>query len=101
LEGYFLGKGIYFADMISVSASYCKATKERPYGLVLLCDVALGRYFGLNFLLRFIFCDLCLHLMLMHDAQSLSNIPWKVLVQRGFEYCWISFSEVLWNKRTR
>jgi poly [ADP-ribose] polymerase len=45
VTGYFLGKGIYFADMVSVSSQYCKATKERPYGYLLLCDVALGRAF--------------------------------------------------------
>lgn len=30
--GYFLGKGIYFADMCSKSAEYCHATKENNYG---------------------------------------------------------------------
>jgi len=47
VTGYFLGKGIYFADMISVSAQYCRSTKEQPTGLMLLCDVALGRAFQL------------------------------------------------------
>lgn len=45
VTGYFLGKGIYFADMVSKSAEYCHATKENPYGLLLLCEVALGRWF--------------------------------------------------------
>jgi len=47
VTGYFLGKGIYFADMISVSAQYCRSTKEQPIGFMLLCDVALGRAFQL------------------------------------------------------
>jgi len=47
VTGYFLGKGIYFADMVSVSAQYCHATPEHPYGLLLLGDVALGRAFQL------------------------------------------------------
>ena len=36
------GKGVYFADMVSKSANYCKATKDDNVGLLLLCDVALG-----------------------------------------------------------
>jgi len=47
VTGYFLGKGIYFADMVSVSAQYCHATPDHPYGLLLLGDVALGRSFQL------------------------------------------------------
>jgi len=47
VTGYFLGKGIYFADMVSVSAQYCHATPEHPYGVLLLGDVALGRAFQL------------------------------------------------------
>jgi len=43
VTGYFLGKGVYLADMVSVAAQYCKATKERPYGIVLLCEAALGK----------------------------------------------------------
>jgi poly [ADP-ribose] polymerase len=45
VTGYFLGKGIYFADMCSKSAEYCHATPESNYGLLLLCEVALGRWF--------------------------------------------------------
>lgn len=45
VTGYFLGKGIYFADMVSKSAEYCHATKENNYGILLLCEVALGRWF--------------------------------------------------------
>ena len=37
------GKGIYFADMVSKSANYCYANPSNPYGLLLLCEVALGK----------------------------------------------------------
>jgi len=47
VTGYFLGKGIYCADMVSVSAQYCYASKEHPYGVLLLADTALGRAFQL------------------------------------------------------
>jgi len=40
--GYMFGKGIYFADMVSKSANYCFANPQRPEGLALLCQVALG-----------------------------------------------------------
>ena len=36
------GKGVYFADMSSKSANYCFANRSNPYGLLLLCEVALG-----------------------------------------------------------
>jgi len=42
VTGYMFGKGIYFADMSSKSANYCYASKKNPYGLLLLCEVALG-----------------------------------------------------------
>jgi len=45
VTGYFLGKGAYFADMVSVSGQYLRTTKENPTGLMLLCDTALGRSF--------------------------------------------------------
>jgi len=45
VSGYFLGKGVYFADMVSKSVEYCHPTKENPYALLMLCDVALGRPF--------------------------------------------------------
>jgi len=47
VTGYFLGKGVYFADMISKSAEYCHPPPENPYALMMLCDVALGRPFQL------------------------------------------------------
>lgn len=42
MTGYFLGKGAYFADMVTVSAQYCRAS-EPSLGLMLLCDVAMGK----------------------------------------------------------
>ena len=39
------GKGVYFADMVSKSANYCKTTKDDNTGLLLLCDVALGNMY--------------------------------------------------------
>eukprot|EP01123_Difflugia_compressa_P004961 TRINITY_DN1648_c0_g2_i1.p1 TRINITY_DN1648_c0_g2~~TRINITY_DN1648_c0_g2_i1.p1 ORF type:complete len:483 (-),score=84.40 TRINITY_DN1648_c0_g2_i1:141-1589(-) len=47
VTGYFLGKGIYFADMVSVSGQYCHTSNEHQIGFMLLCDVALGRTFQL------------------------------------------------------
>jgi poly [ADP-ribose] polymerase len=40
--GYMFGKGVYFADVASKSANYCFATPDQPYGVLALCDVALG-----------------------------------------------------------
>lgn len=42
VTGYMFGKGVYFADMVSKSANYCRTCKSDPVGLILLCDVALG-----------------------------------------------------------
>ena len=42
MTGYMFGKGCYFADMSSKSANYCFATKTKPSGLLLMCEVALG-----------------------------------------------------------
>ena len=42
VSGYMFGKGVYFADMVSKSANYCRASKRSPYGLLLLCEVAVG-----------------------------------------------------------
>lgn len=36
------GKGIYFADIVSKSANYCKP-KDQNEGLLLICEVALGQ----------------------------------------------------------
>lgn len=50
VTGYMFGKGIYFADVSSKSAGYCRATLENPEGLLVLCEVALGKktFFPLN-----------------------------------------------------
>ena len=40
--GYMFGKGVYFADMVSKSANYCRVKKSDPVGLLMLCEVALG-----------------------------------------------------------
>lgn len=42
VSGYMFGKGVYFADMVSKSANYCRASKRQPKALLLLCEVALG-----------------------------------------------------------
>lgn len=47
VTGYFLGKGIYFGNMVAVSAQYCRATREKPFSYLLLADVALGRSYQL------------------------------------------------------
>ena len=41
--GYMFGKGVYFADMSSKSANYCFTTRSNPVGLLLLCEVSLGK----------------------------------------------------------
>ncbi|KYQ92097.1 poly(ADP-ribosyl)transferase [Tieghemostelium lacteum] len=40
--GYRFGKGVYLADCLSVSAGYCGTTRDNPYGIVALSEVALG-----------------------------------------------------------
>ncbi|CAL1526877.1 unnamed protein product [Lymnaea stagnalis] len=42
VTGYMFGKGVYFADMVSKSANYCRTSKTDNIGVLLLCDVALG-----------------------------------------------------------
>lgn len=42
VTGYMFGKGVYFADMVSKSANYCRTSKQDSKGLMLLCEVALG-----------------------------------------------------------
>ena len=43
VTGYMFGKGCYFADMSSKSANYCFPSKSQPEGLLLLCEVSLGK----------------------------------------------------------
>ncbi|CAF2823534.1 unnamed protein product [Rotaria sp. Silwood2] len=45
VTGYMFGKGVYFADMVSKSANYCWTSKQSPEGLMLLCEVALGKMY--------------------------------------------------------
>ena len=40
--GYMFGKGIYFADCASKSANYIHATERHPFGIMIVCEVALG-----------------------------------------------------------
>merc|ERR1712141_209396 len=47
VTGYMFGKGIYFADMVSKSANYCRTSSSNPLGLMLLCEVALGNMYEL------------------------------------------------------
>ncbi|CAN6693718.1 unnamed protein product [Malus baccata var. baccata] len=39
---HMFGKGVYFADMFSKSAKYCRASNGCTSGVLLLCEVALG-----------------------------------------------------------
>ena len=39
------GKGLYFANMSSKSANYCFASRGASKGVMLLCDVALGKQY--------------------------------------------------------
>ncbi|EFA76327.1 polyADP-ribosyltransferase [Heterostelium album PN500] len=41
--GLRFGKGVYFADSISVSLSYCGTMKDYPYAILALSEVALGQ----------------------------------------------------------
>ena len=45
VTGYMFGKGVYFANMSSKSANYCFASSAAPRGVMLLCDVALGKQY--------------------------------------------------------
>ena len=43
VSGYMFGKGVYFADMSSKSANYCWASVSANMGLLLLCEVEVGK----------------------------------------------------------
>jgi len=43
VTGYMFGKGVYFADCVSKSANYCFTSRDKSTGLMLLCEVALGK----------------------------------------------------------
>jgi poly [ADP-ribose] polymerase 2/3/4 len=42
-NGRMFGRGIYFADMVSKSANYCRTPSEDNVKLIALCEVALGK----------------------------------------------------------
>ncbi|CAH0699796.1 unnamed protein product [Spodoptera exigua] len=42
VTGYMFGKGVYFADMVTKSANYCRKSFFDTVGFLLLCEVALG-----------------------------------------------------------
>mmetsp|Transcript_99538 Transcript_99538/g.171340 ORF Transcript_99538/g.171340 Transcript_99538/m.171340 type:complete len:632 (-) Transcript_99538:343-2238(-) len=46
--GYMFGKGVYFADMVTKSANYCRTNKKDNKGIMLLADVALGEQYKLT-----------------------------------------------------
>ncbi|XP_070576368.1 poly [ADP-ribose] polymerase 1-like [Ptychodera flava] len=48
VTGYMFGKGVYFADMSSKSANYCRTSPGNNVGLMLLCEVALGNMYELT-----------------------------------------------------
>jgi len=48
VTGYMFGKGVYFADMVSKSANYCRTTPDHNTGLMLLAEVALGKTYKLK-----------------------------------------------------
>lgn len=43
VTGYMFGKGVYFADAVSKSANYCFTSRDKSTGLMILCEVALGK----------------------------------------------------------
>jgi poly [ADP-ribose] polymerase len=47
-HGYALGKGAYFADMISKSINYCDTYSSKNIGFLVLCQIALGKSYKLN-----------------------------------------------------
>jgi len=44
-SGYRFGKGLYFADIMTLSSNYCRVQRDNPYGFMLLCDTALGKLY--------------------------------------------------------
>lgn len=42
-SGCMFGQGIYFADTVSKSANYCNVRSNNEIGLILLCEVQLGK----------------------------------------------------------
>jgi len=48
VTGYMFGKGVYFANMSSKSGNYCFANAQATTGVLMLCDVALGKQYELK-----------------------------------------------------
>ena len=46
--GYMFGKGVYFADCATKSGNYCHASPTNPEGILLLCEVALGKTYDIK-----------------------------------------------------
>jgi len=44
-SGYRFGKGLYFADIMTLSSVYCRVTRDNPIGFMLLVDTALGEMY--------------------------------------------------------
>lgn len=53
VTGYRFGKGVYFADMFSKSVNYCYANSGSNDGVLLLCEVILSFFFGIEHKLSF------------------------------------------------
>lgn len=47
-HGYLLGKGAYFADMISKSINYCDTGSSNRIGFLVLCEIALGNCYEIK-----------------------------------------------------
>eukprot|EP01098_Paradermamoeba_levis_P011937 TRINITY_DN5143_c0_g1_i1.p1 TRINITY_DN5143_c0_g1~~TRINITY_DN5143_c0_g1_i1.p1 ORF type:complete len:317 (-),score=92.91 TRINITY_DN5143_c0_g1_i1:225-1175(-) len=45
VSGYRFGKGMYFADILTLSSHYCRVSQASPVGCMLLFDVALGKMY--------------------------------------------------------
>jgi poly [ADP-ribose] polymerase len=43
VTGYMFGKGVYFADCSSKSANYCFTNRSHNTGLLMICEVSLGK----------------------------------------------------------
>merc|ERR1712139_664676 len=48
VSGYMFGKGVYFADMVSKSANYCRTSSTANVGILTLNEVALGKQLSLT-----------------------------------------------------
>jgi len=46
--GYMFGKGVYFADCASKSANYVRASRDNPYGVLVVAEVATGTEYTLK-----------------------------------------------------